>query len=176
MLNFSGWPLKLGSPFKDTRNCQEKVKKISHLKPNQFALSIYIMKELCFFSLDQWEISLHLLWGKCLNIPHHCDPHLNQTKINELLRLTIAGVLGCFFQHWEVRADREREKKTLWPSFYLFLCSSLYLLILVSSYVIIDIWRQGLFIFMSDHLHILSSSYLAKSWSYCNSVFFIVFP
>ena len=38
---------------KDTRNCQEKVKKISHLKPNQLAFSIYIMKELCFFSLDQ---------------------------------------------------------------------------------------------------------------------------
>ena len=38
---------------KDTRNCQEKVKKISHLKPNQLAPSIYIMKELCFFSLDQ---------------------------------------------------------------------------------------------------------------------------
>ena len=38
---------------KDTRNCQEKVKKISHFKPNQLAPSIYIMKELCFFSLDQ---------------------------------------------------------------------------------------------------------------------------
>ena len=38
---------------KNTRNCQEKVKKISHLKPNQLAPSIYIMKELCFFSLDQ---------------------------------------------------------------------------------------------------------------------------
>ena len=38
---------------KDTRNCQEKVNKISHLKPNQLAPSIYIMKELCFFSLDQ---------------------------------------------------------------------------------------------------------------------------
>ena len=37
---------------KDTRNCQEKVKKISHLKPNQLAPSIYFMKEPCFFSLD----------------------------------------------------------------------------------------------------------------------------
>ena len=78
---------------KDTRNCQEKVNKISHLKPNQLAPSIYIMKELCFFSLDQWEISIHLLWGKCFNIPHHCDPHLNQTKLNGLLPLTIPGVL-----------------------------------------------------------------------------------
>ena len=39
--------------IRNTRNCQEKVKKISHLKPNQLAPSIYIMKELCFFSLDQ---------------------------------------------------------------------------------------------------------------------------
>ena len=42
-----------GNDYKDTRNCQEKVKKISHLKPNQLAPSIYIMKVLCFFSLDQ---------------------------------------------------------------------------------------------------------------------------
>ena len=48
---------------KDTRNCQEKVNKISHLKPNQLAPSIYIMKELCLFSLDQWEISIQLyIW------------------------------------------------------------------------------------------------------------------
>ena len=40
-------------PHKDTRNCQAEVKKISHLKPNQLAPSIYIMKELYFFSLDQ---------------------------------------------------------------------------------------------------------------------------
>ena len=45
-------------PHKDTRNCQEKMKKISYLKPDQLAPSIYIMKELCFFSLDQWEISI----------------------------------------------------------------------------------------------------------------------
>ena len=52
--------------------------------------SIYIMIELYFFSLDQWEIRTHLLWGKCFNIPHHCDPHLNQTKFNGLSPLTIA--------------------------------------------------------------------------------------
>ena len=27
-------------------------------------------------------------------IPHDCDPHLNQTKFNRLLPLTIAGVLA----------------------------------------------------------------------------------
>ena len=85
--------LNFPNSSKDTRNCLEKVKKISHLKSNQLAPSIYIMKELCFFSLDQWEISIHLLWGKCFNIPHHCDPHLNQTKLNGLLPLTIPGVL-----------------------------------------------------------------------------------
>ena len=26
--------------------------------------------------------------------PHHCDPHLDQTKFNDLLPLTIDGVLG----------------------------------------------------------------------------------
>ena len=72
------------------------------------------MIELCFFSLDQWEIKIHLLWGKCFNIPHwprshstnrrlqHIeklsktysgDPHLDQTKLNGLLLLAIHGVL-----------------------------------------------------------------------------------
>ena len=50
------------------------------LKPNQSAPSIYIMIEICYFSLDQWEIRIHLLSGKCFNIPHDCDPHLDQTK------------------------------------------------------------------------------------------------
>ena len=30
-------------------------------KPNQIVPSIYIMIELCFFSLDKWEIKIHLL-------------------------------------------------------------------------------------------------------------------
>ena len=76
--------------------------------------SIYIMIELCYFSLDQWEIKIHLLWGICFNIPHWprsqltngrlqhikelvrlgaCDPHLDQTKLNDLVPLTIDGVL-----------------------------------------------------------------------------------
>ena len=70
--------------------------KITHFNPNQSAPSIYIMIELCYFSLDQWEIRIHLLWGKSFNIPLHCDPHLNQTKwliFNDLLPLTIPGVL-----------------------------------------------------------------------------------
>ena len=55
------------------------------------------MIELCYFSLDQWEIRIHLLWGICFNIPHHCDPHLNQTKFNDLLSLTIHGPLAMIF-------------------------------------------------------------------------------
>ena len=38
---------------KETRNCPEKAMKISHSNPNQSAPSIYIMIELCYFSLDQ---------------------------------------------------------------------------------------------------------------------------
>ena len=89
-VNFIDMPL-LSS--KDTMNCAEKVIKISHFNQNQSAHSIYIKIELCYFSLDQWEIRIHLLWGKCFNIPHHCDPRLNQTKFNDLLPLTIDGVL-----------------------------------------------------------------------------------
>ena len=89
----SDWPC----PGKDTMNCAEKAMKISHLNPNQSAPSIYIMIELCYFSLDQWEIRIHLLCGKSFNIPLHCDPHLNQTKFNDLLPLTIPGVLtNCY--------------------------------------------------------------------------------
>ena len=39
--------------LKDTRNCPEKEMKIGDFNPNQSAPSIYIMIELCFFSLDQ---------------------------------------------------------------------------------------------------------------------------
>ena len=53
--------------IKDTRNCQEKVNKISHLKHNQLASSIYIY-------------------------------HLNQTKLNGLLPLTIPCVLEIHFR------------------------------------------------------------------------------
>ena len=67
------------------------------------------MIELCLFSLDQWEIMIHLLWGKSFNVPHSTnrilqhieklsksysgDPHLDQTKLNGLLLLTNHGVL-----------------------------------------------------------------------------------
>ena len=34
-------------------------------QPNQIVPSIHIMIELCYFSLDQWEMKIHMLWGKC---------------------------------------------------------------------------------------------------------------
>ena len=40
---------------------------------------------------DQWEIATH-------SRPHHCDPHLDQTKYNDLLPLTIDGVLVNIYQ------------------------------------------------------------------------------
>ena len=52
-----GWRMFLwmdvSGTIKDTRNCPEKAMKISHFNPNQSAPSIYIMIELCYFSLDQ---------------------------------------------------------------------------------------------------------------------------
>ena len=78
------------------------------------------MIELCYFSLDQWGIGIHLLWGICFKIPHWpkshltngrlqhikellmlaaCDPHLDQTKLNDLLPLTIDGVLVSFLSN-----------------------------------------------------------------------------
>ena len=59
------------------------------------------MIELCYFSLDQWEIRIHPLWGKSFNIPHHCDTHLNQTKLNGLFPLTIHGVLESNLRTYE---------------------------------------------------------------------------
>ena len=100
------------------------------------------MIELCFFSLDQWEIKIHLLWGKCFNIPHwprshstnrrlqHIeklsktysgDPHLDQTKLNGLLLLTIHGVLVYFYLDYKCiflgsRGGRFDCVGRLWPA------------------------------------------------------------
>ena len=45
---------------KDTINCPEKSDENKSFQPNQSALSIYIKVELCYFSLDQWEIRIHM--------------------------------------------------------------------------------------------------------------------
>ena len=85
----------VGKSLQGYQELSRKSEENKSFKTNQLAPSIYIMKELCFFSLDQWEIRIHLLWGKCFNIPHYYDPHLNQTKPNGLLPLKITGVLGA---------------------------------------------------------------------------------
>ena len=59
--------LKSSVSLKDTINCLEKAMKISHFN--------HIMIELCYFSLHQWEIKIHMLWGKCFNIPHWLRSH-----------------------------------------------------------------------------------------------------
>ena len=95
-------------------------------KSNQLAPSIYIMIELCFFSLDQWEIRIHLLWGKCFNIPHHCDPHLNQTKwliFNDLLPLTIPGVLGKYSRLLSVSQTKAEKKTVVKTAEWIIFCS-----------------------------------------------------
>ena len=80
--------------YKDTMNCPEKVMKISHFNHNQSAHSIYLKIELCYFSLDQMrDKDTSAVREMFQYIPHHCDPHLNQTKFNDLLPLTIDGVL-----------------------------------------------------------------------------------
>ena len=64
------------------------------------------MLEHCNFSLDQWEIKVHLLWGKCFNIPlwpfDQCDtathwwPFWMQVKSRYgLVKLTYFGDNCC---------------------------------------------------------------------------------
>ena len=66
-------------------------------KSNQLAPSIYIMIELCFLSLDQWEIKVHLLWGKSFNTPHWPRNHSTNGRFQQIEELS--------------------KFKTSWPSF-----------------------------------------------------------
>ena len=43
--------------------------------------------------LDQWEIATHWRDFQIHDKSRHCDTHLDQTKFNDLLPLTIDGVL-----------------------------------------------------------------------------------
>ena len=63
--------------------------KISHF--NQCLLSIIYLYLL--FSRPMRDKDTSALREMFQYIPHHCDPHLNQTKFNDLLPLTIDGVL-----------------------------------------------------------------------------------
>ena len=44
--------------------------------------------------LDQWEIATHRRPFQIQDKSRHCHPHLDQTKFNDLLPLTIDGVLA----------------------------------------------------------------------------------
>ena len=67
-------------------------------KPNQIAPSIYIMIELCYFSLDQWEITIHLLWGKCFNIPHWPRSHSTNGRLQHIEDLSKSSSLWPSFR------------------------------------------------------------------------------
>ena len=60
---------------------------------------IYALREMFQYSslaekpLDQWEIATHWRAFQIQDKSKHCDPHLDQTKFNDLLPLTIDGVL-----------------------------------------------------------------------------------
>ena len=59
----------------------------------------YALREMFQYSslaekpLDQWEIATHWRAFQIQDKSRHCDPHLDHTKFNGLLPLTIDGVL-----------------------------------------------------------------------------------
>ena len=59
----------------------------------------YALREMFHYSslaekpLNQWEIAKHWRAFQIQDKGRHCDPHLDQTKFNDLLPLTIDGVL-----------------------------------------------------------------------------------
>ena len=73
---------------KDTSNCPEKSEENKSFQPHDFsAFYLCYDRTLLLFSRPIIDKDTSAL------IPHDCDPHLNQTKFNRLLPLTIAGVL-----------------------------------------------------------------------------------
>ena len=71
---FNSWSLR-------QLTARTKSEENKSFKPNQIALSIYIMIELYFISLDQWEKKIHLLRGKCFNIILIGQKPLDQCEI-----------------------------------------------------------------------------------------------
>ena len=65
---------------KDTINCLKKAMKISHFN--------HIMIELCYFSLHRWEIKIHMLSGKCFNIPHWLRSHATNGRLQHIDELS----------------------------------------------------------------------------------------
>ena len=92
-------------------NCPEKAMKISRFNPNQSAPSIYIMIELCYFSLNQWEIKIHMLWKK--------------TVLATWLKDLFMWVNPCLCDTWTIKvffiylANKRRRRGSCWKK----LCS-----------------------------------------------------
>ena len=42
------------------------------------------MIQLCYFSLDQWELKIHLLWGKYFNITHWLRSHSTNRRLQHI--------------------------------------------------------------------------------------------
>ena len=59
------------------------------------------MAELCYFSLDQWEIKIHLLWGKCFNIPHWPKSHSTNGRLQHIEELSKSKTrVGMVWLKW----------------------------------------------------------------------------
>ena len=69
--------------------------KISHFN--------HIMIELCYFSLHQWEIKIHLLWGKCFNIPHWLRSHLTNGRLQHIEDLSKSSSLWPSFRPNQIK-------------------------------------------------------------------------
>ena len=63
--------------------------------------TIYIMIELCFFSLHQWEIKVHLLWGKSFNTPHWPRNHSTNGRLQHIEELSKSKTrVGTIWFKW----------------------------------------------------------------------------
>ena len=63
-------------------------------QPNQIAPSIYIIIELCYFPLDQWQIKIHLLWGICFNTPHWPRSHSTNRRLQHIEELSKSIIIA----------------------------------------------------------------------------------
>ena len=66
--------------------------------------------------LGQWEIATHWRYFQIQDKSRHCDPHLDQTKFNDLLPLTIDGVLITNYGNFNDVAYLLLSKESLSPN------------------------------------------------------------
>ena len=64
-------------------------------------LFFFHYRVLCYFSLDQWEIKMHLLWGKCFNIPHWPRSHSTHGKLQHIEEISKSKTrIGMVWLKW----------------------------------------------------------------------------